>query len=99
MTTDARRRRKAALDLKIRACRSYVHPDRLNEPGVTESAPGFGSVDSPVAIVGEALCRACMKKQEPFYGGSGCVLDRCFERAKVAKDDLFINELDSLPPA
>ena len=62
----------------------------LNEPGVTESAPGFGSIDSPVAIVGEALCRACMDHQEPFYGGSGRVLDRCYKRAGVAKTDLFI---------
>ena len=66
---------------------------------MTESAPGFGSIDSPVAIVGEALCRACMKKQEPFYGGSGRVLDRCFERAGIAKTDLFItNSIHCHPP-
>lgn len=99
MTTDTRQGRKAALDRKIKACRKCVHPDRLNEPDVTESAPGFGSVDSPVAIVGEALCRACMKEQEPFYGGSGRVLDRCFERANVAKTDLFItNSIHCHPP-
>ncbi|WP_255784574.1 uracil-DNA glycosylase family protein [Mycobacteroides abscessus] len=66
---------------------------------MTESAPGFGSIDSPVAIVGEALCRACMKMQEPFYGGSGRVLDRCYARAKVAKTDLFItNSIHCHPP-
>ncbi len=99
MTADARQRQKAELDRKIKACRRCVHPDRLNEPGVTESAPGFGSVHSPVAIVGEALCRACMKEQEPFYGGSGRVLDRGFERADVAKSDLFItNSIHCHPP-
>jgi uracil-DNA glycosylase len=98
MTTDIRRR-KAALDLKIKACRKCRHPDRLNEAGVTESAPGFGSLQSPVAIVGEALCRACMDKQEPFYGGSGRVLDRCFQRANLAKTDLFIsNSIHCHPP-
>jgi uracil-DNA glycosylase len=99
VTTDVRQRRKAALDLKIKACRKCRHPDRLNEPSVTESAPGFGSLYSPVAIVGEALCRACMEKQEPFYGGSGRVLDRCFARAGVAKSDLFIsNSIHCHPP-
>src|ERR1700754_3687565 len=51
VTPDVRQRRKAALDLKIKACRKCRHPDQLNEPGVTESAPGFGSLYSPVAIV------------------------------------------------
>lgn len=99
MVTDARQRRKAALDRRIKACRKCVDPDRLNEPGVTESAPGFGSIDSPVAIVGEALCRACMEAQEPFLGGSGRVLDRCYQRAGVAKVDLFItNSIHCHPP-
>jgi DNA polymerase len=99
VTTDARQRQKAALDRRIKACRKCVDPDRLNEPGVTESAPGFGSVDSPVAIVGEALCRACMKAQEPFLGGSGRILDRCYQRAGIAKADLFItNSLHCHPP-
>ena len=57
---DCRQRRKRLLDAQIKACRKCKWPDRLNEPGVTESAPGFGSVHSPVAVVGEALCRACM---------------------------------------
>lgn len=100
MRTQSRLRAKAALDREIKACRKCVDPDRLNEPGVTESAPGFGSIDSPVAIVGEALCRACMTAQEPFFGGSGRVLDRCYRRAGVAKADLFItNSLHCHPPA
>lgn len=99
VTTDARHRQKAALDRRIKACRKCVDPDRLNETGVTESAPGFGSIDSPVAIVGEALCRACMKAQEPFLGGSGRILDRCYQRAGVAKAHLFItNSLHCHPP-
>lgn len=99
MTTANRQRRKAVLDRQIKACRKCVSPDRLNEPGVTESAPGFGSIDSPVVIVGEALCRACMKKPEPFYGGSGRVLDRCYERAGRDKDRPVHHQLDPLPPA
>jgi DNA polymerase len=96
VTPDARQRRKDALDRKIKACRQCKN---LNEPGVTESAPGYGSPYSPVAIVGEALCRACMNEQEPFYGGSGRVLDRCFTRARVSKTDLFItNSIHCHPP-
>jgi DNA polymerase len=99
VTTDARERRKNALDRRIKACRACDRPDRMNEPGVTESAPGFGSLYSPVAIVGEALCRACMGKQEPFYGGSGNVLNHCFKRAGRKKAELFItNSIHCHPP-
>ena len=90
---------KARLDRRIKACRKCTSPDRLNVPGETASAPGYGSIDSPVAIVGEALCRRCMAKQEPFYGGSGRGLDRCFERAGHAKTELFItNSIHCHPP-
>jgi uracil-DNA glycosylase family 4 len=93
---DLRQRRKDALDRKIKACRQCTG---LNELGVTGSAPGFGSIDSPVAIVGEALCRACMKVEEPFYGGSGRVLDRCYRRAGLTKSQLFItNSIHCHPP-
>jgi hypothetical protein len=68
---DPRQRQKAVLDALIKACRQCDRPDRLNVPGVTESAPGYGSVYSPAAIVGVALCRAYMEKQEPFYAAAG----------------------------
>ena len=97
--SDARQLAKAHLDRRIKACRKCKSPDQLNIPGATASAPGFGSINSPVAIVGEALCRRCMDKQEPFYGGSGRVLDRCFTRAGKAKTDLFItNSIHCHPP-
>lgn len=97
--SDARQLAKTRLDRRIKSCRKCESPDRLNVPGVTASAPGYGSINSPVAIVGEALCRRCMDKQEPFYGGSGRVLDRCFERAGYAKTDLFItNSIHCHPP-
>lgn len=99
VVSDARQLAKDRLDRRIRACRRCKSPDRLNVPGVTASAPGYGSINSPVAIVGEALCRRCMDKQEPFYGGSGSVLDRCFERAGKTKTDLFItNSIHCHPP-
>jgi DNA polymerase len=31
----------------------------------------IGSADSPVAIVGQSLCRKCMKSGIAFTGGSG----------------------------
>jgi DNA polymerase len=96
---DPRQRQKAVLDALIKACRQCDRPDRLNVPGVTESAPGYGSVYSPAAIVGEALCRAYMEKQEPFYGGSGRVLDRCYKRAGFDPTDLFTtNSIHCHPP-
>jgi uracil-DNA glycosylase family 4 len=95
----AREQAKARLDGRIKRCRKCVAPDRLNIPGITASAAGFGSIDSPVAIVGEALCRRCMDAGEPFVGGSGRILQLCFDRAGVDKDQLFItNSIHCHPP-
>jgi uracil-DNA glycosylase family 4 len=99
VTTDARQVAKTRLDRKIKACRKCKSPDRLNVPGVTESAPGFGSLYSPVAIVGEALCFKCMQAREPFVGGSARILEDAFKRAGVAKAQLFItNSIHCHPP-
>lgn len=66
----------------------------LNIPGETESAPGYGSVDSPVVLVGQSLCgKPCMESQVPFTGGSGSLLDRSFEEARIAKRDVFITNV------
>ncbi|WP_328514755.1 uracil-DNA glycosylase family protein [Mycolicibacterium palauense] len=75
------------LDDEIRACRRC---EGMNKKGVTQAAPGWGSIDSPVAIVGQSLCEQCMKPQEPFYEGSGSLLNTSFERAGCRKADLFI---------
>ena len=55
-------------------------------PGMkgTQAAPGFGSVRSPVVVVGQSLCRQCMDAQEPFYKG-GLLLDKSFAKAGVEK--------------
>jgi uracil-DNA glycosylase len=64
---DPRQQRKTALDAQIKACRRC--PGMNNKRRQTESAPGWGSLRSPVVIVGESLCHACMASQEPFTGG------------------------------
>jgi hypothetical protein len=99
VTNDPRQLQKAILDRRIKRCRKCVSPDRLNGPGVTESAPGFGSLDLPVAIVGEALCRKCIETQEPFVGGSARILKDAFTRAGYKKSDLLItNSIHCHPP-
>lgn len=45
--------RKSLLDDEIWRCRRC--PD-MNEEAVTQVAPGWGSLDSPVTIVGQSLC-------------------------------------------
>ena len=70
-----RRQRKTSLDDEIRACRRC---EDMNEKGVTQAAPAWGSLDSPVAIVGQSLCEQCMERQEPFYEGSGSLLNLIF---------------------
>jgi uracil-DNA glycosylase family 4 len=62
----------------------------MNEEGVTQAAPGWGALDSPVAIVGQSLREQCIEPQEPFFEGSGSLLNKCFERAGCRKDDIFL---------
>jgi DNA polymerase len=83
-----RNRRKTLLDDEIRACRRC---EDMNEEGVTQAAPGWGSLDSAVAIVGQSLCEQCMEPQEPFYEGSGSLLNTSFKLAKCEKADTFIS--------
>ncbi|MCU1699410.1 MAG: Uracil-DNA glycosylase superfamily [Mycobacterium sp.] len=83
----ARRQLKLSLDGEIKTCKRC--PD-MNEEGVTQAAPGWGSLDSPVAIVGQSLCEQCMEPQEPFYEGSGSLLETSFTLAGCAKADTFV---------
>lgn len=93
---DLRQQRMTALKKRIRACRRCAG---MNIPDVTQAAPGYGSVRSPVVIVGQSLCRQCMKSQEPFTGGSGSLLDRSLAEARMAKDEIFItNVVHCHPP-
>ncbi|EHB54022.1 Uracil-DNA glycosylase superfamily [Mycolicibacterium rhodesiae JS60] len=81
--------RKMLLDDEIRACRRC---DDMNEVGVTQAAPGWGNLSSPVAIIGQSLCEQCMRREppEPFYEKSGTLLDRAYTLAGCKKSDLFI---------
>ncbi|OBF14828.1 uracil-DNA glycosylase [Mycobacterium kubicae] len=91
-----RRQRKALLDIEIKTCRRC---EGMNRPRETESAPGWGNLDSPVAIVGQSLCEQCMEPQEPFYEGSGSLLNRSFARVPMKRDRLFItNAVHCHPP-
>lgn len=83
-------RSRALLDAEIRAC---TRCPGMNIENFTQAAPGFGSLRSPVVIVGQSLCGPCMKRQEPFVGGSGTLLDAGMGRAGIAKDQLFITNV------
>ena len=88
-------RQRLAVD--IAACRRCPG---LNVPGVTGSAPGYGSQTSPVMLVGQSLCKACMKEPpEPFRGGSEWLITRALERGGRVKSDLFVtNVVHCHPP-
>ncbi|RIS51930.1 uracil-DNA glycosylase [Mycobacteroides abscessus] len=90
MTTDTKRRQLKLIAERISTCRQC--PD-MNVPGVTASAPGYGSAHAPVAIVGQSLCRKCMESGIPFTGGSGRYIDRALELADLKKSDLFISNV------
>ncbi len=85
-----RNQRKMLLDSEIKACRRCRG---LNIRHTTESAPGWGSLNSAVAIVGQSLCEQCMAPQEPFYEGSGSLLNRCFGKVPIDKAQLFISNV------
>lgn len=93
---NTKQRRMDNIAAKIKACRDC---SGMNEPSITESAPGYGSVDSPVVLVGQSLCEKCMESGIPFTGGSGKLLDSTFEQADRAKGDLFTtNVVHCHPP-
>ncbi len=73
----------------------------MNVPGETASAPGFGSVHSPVMIVGQSLCGPCMAAQEPFYRGSGKLIDEALAAiVGIDKNDVFTtNVVHCHPPS
>ncbi len=92
----ARRLRKSALDAEIAACRRCPG---MNIAPSTLSAPGYGSVTSPVALIGQSLCEKCMHSQIPFTGGSGDLIDAAIESAGHKKKDVFIsNAVHCHPP-
>ena len=96
--TDLRRQHKTALDAQIEAC---TRCPGMNIRRVTQAAPGYGSLRSPIVIVGESLCRRCMELEPPvpFTGGSGRVLDRSLALAGIAKHKVFItNAVHCHPP-
>lgn len=93
---DSRRRLKIVLDDEIKRCRRC---EGMNIPGVTESAPGYGCVSSPVVLVGQSLCEKCMDTQIPFTGGSGDLIDDGIALAGLRKDQVFIsNAVHCHPP-
>ncbi|WP_139805594.1 uracil-DNA glycosylase family protein [Mycobacterium avium] len=65
----------------------------MNEPGKTEAAPGFGSIYSPVVIVGQSLCEKCMETKVPFTGGSGRYIDDALDMAHRKKAEIFITNV------
>ncbi|AYM43072.1 uracil-DNA glycosylase [[Mycobacterium] chelonae subsp. gwanakae] len=95
-TVESRRRLKIVLDDAIKRCRRC---EGLNISGVTESAPGYGCLTSPVALVGQSLCEKCMDTQIPFTEGSGDLIDAGISSARRKKKDVFIsNAVHCHPP-
>ncbi|OHU01583.1 uracil-DNA glycosylase family protein [Mycobacterium syngnathidarum] len=89
-TVASRQPLKVALDDQIKRCRRC---DGLNIDGVTASAPGYGCLTSPVALVGQSLCEKCMETQIPFTEGSGDLIDEAIALAGHGKKNLFISNV------
>lgn len=86
----------SSLKQRIKTCQRCPG---LNIPGVTEAAPGYGNLNSPIVIIGQSLCGPCMTTQIPFTGGSGRIIDKAIQLAGLSKHDLFItNVVHCHPP-
>ncbi len=85
----------AGLAEKVVRCRKC---DDLNEKR-TLSAPGYGTPMSPVILLGQSLCTACMETQIPFTRGSGYLIDRALAEIEKFRWDVFItNVVHCHPP-
>ncbi len=85
-SAESRRELKAILDVEVAECRRC---DKMNIDGVTASAPGYGDLHSPVALVGQSLCEKCMETRIPFTGGSGDLIGASIKAAGKTKENLF----------
>jgi DNA polymerase len=81
---------KKRLDRKIKRCKLCRG---MNIVSCTESAPGFGSLMSPIMIVGQSLCTICMNTQIPFTKGSGYLLDAALILSGLSRYDIFITNV------
>jgi DNA polymerase len=87
----------AALNADIHDC-IRCRPE-LNIQDETESAPGYGSKSSRVVVVGQSLCKLCMKHHEPFRGGSERFIKAALNLVGRVKEDVFTtNVVHCHPP-
>ncbi|MCV7383592.1 uracil-DNA glycosylase family protein [Mycolicibacter longobardus] len=81
----SRKRRMAARRRRILACDECS----ANDPGITAAVAGYGSVVSPVALVGQAPAPKCVGAR-PFTEGSGKLIDAALEAVDLSPDRVFI---------
>ncbi|WP_024831788.1 uracil-DNA glycosylase [Ruminiclostridium josui] len=51
---------------------------------------GYGRIDSPIVIIGEAPGKDEVKQGKPFVGAAGKNLNEFIEVLKISRDDLYI---------
>lgn len=96
MTAASRAQARKALTVEILKCRRCPG---MNEPGVSQAAPGYGSLLSPVVLVGQSLCTECMTTGIPFTGGSGLLIDEALSESGLDKADIFTTNVVHCHPA
>ncbi|OMC22454.1 uracil-DNA glycosylase [Mycobacterium colombiense] len=96
MTAASQLRARKALTAEILKCRRCPG---MNEPGLSQAAPGYGSILSPVVLVGQSLCTECMATGIPFTGGSGLLIDEALRDSGLDKADIFTTNVVHCHPA
>ena len=96
MTATDRLHARRVLADEILSC--HRCPD-MNELGVSQSAAGYGSISSPVVLVGQSLCTECMATGVPFTGGSGLLIDQALKDVGLEKEHIFTTNVVHCHPA
>ena len=60
-------RRESARSLSTARYADCRRCEGMNIARVTVSAPGYGCLSSPVALIGQSLCEKCMERPDPVH--------------------------------
>jgi DNA polymerase len=94
-TTEKKKRLKLMDETEVKGCPKCPELVRSR----THTVFGVGNVETELVFVGEAPGAEEDKKEEPFVGAAGALLNKIIAACKLAREDVFIcNVLKCRPP-
>jgi len=89
------------MDVLVGVIKEAIHRKLLKEMGQKYTQRivwGFGRLDSPICLVGEAPGENEDKYGLPFVGRSGDIINAALKPAKLARDDCYITNVVKYRP-